>query len=206
MASAAAPATESRPGNGVLKRVHGPCRDLGCRESGFCLWRSIKYNSCDSWSIALQASPFMRLSRSVHFPLNPVTCVSRSPTSREYHILDAYECHTAACQQCSRARHRRAFTPPDLCQAGRMYSFRVGEYFFGGGNGHVYSTVLSNTKYFRVEMPISFVQIRRLLGQATLGSLRRQYRRSPGILSTRAKKSMADLPAYVLVVRSRKRR
>lgn len=149
----------------------------------------------------------MRVARAVHFPLHPVTCVSRKPTVLEFDILDDYEHHASHCPRCRRARHHRAFVSSDLCSEGTSLSTDICEYLYGGGDGHVYSTNLSYARYFRVEMPLHFMQARRLLGNAMMQGRSRQHKSPRSILSKGAKKITGqDIPPYVLVVRSRRRR
>lgn len=168
------------------------------------LGRSVAYNNIELPPTALVVTSQMRLSRTVHFPVHPVTCISRSPTILEYDVMNKYDYHTLHCSRCRRACHGRAFVSPDLCPIGRNCSADVAEYLFGGGNGHVYSTAISHARYLRVEIPLIFVYVRQLLGQIIRRCLLRQYKTPPGILLKQAQRGRRELPLYVLVTRYRK--
>jgi hypothetical protein len=149
----------------------------------------------------MQSAQPTRLNRSVHFPIEPITSVSRSPSTREYEVIDNYECHARRCRRCNDACHGRAFTSHDLCPEGRILSGRICLYLWGAGDGHIYSTAQGSARYTRVEVSRYFSEFRRLM---TLKKARRRLRRRSSILYMREVTSRRELPPYVLVVRNRR--
>lgn len=104
----------------------------------------------------------MRVSKSVHFPYDPLTMISRQPTPLETRLLEDFEFHARRCRKCHAARHLTAFISPDLCAEGLPLAQDHAHLFYSASDGNVYSTTARTTRFFRVEVPINFIEVRRL--------------------------------------------
>ena len=95
----------------------------------------------------------MRVTRAVHFPLHPVSTISRPPTDTEFAVLSELEHHVRKCRSCDNFPN---FTDSGLCGRGRYLLGAVSSYIYAGGNSHAYSTVFPTTRFIRVEVPSRF--------------------------------------------------
>lgn len=102
----------------------------------------------------------MRNVRSVHFPIIPVTGLSRRPTAEELDALWDLEDHVHFCRQCRGAFHFGHFHR--LCTHGFDCADRV-VYLMYGAWGKAYSTMFPTTRFMRIEVSLHFRAASRLL-------------------------------------------
>ena len=98
--------------------------------------------------------------RTVRFPRYPVTKISRPPTQFENDLMMDLEDQISYCRLCRRTFCSRLFRR--LCSRGQRFARRVIARMYDAGDGHVYSSMYSD-QFFRVEVPHSFLEVRRLL-------------------------------------------
>lgn len=108
--------------------------------------------------------PTMKTSQSVHFPVEVVTSISRTPNANEMYRLVAFDRHVRRCRTCATASRTRDFSET-ICSRGRYFAFSLLECVLGASNGHTYSTLSYHTRFIRVEIPQELHYARQLFAR-----------------------------------------
>lgn len=108
----------------------------------------------------------MRASRAVHFPLNPLTSISRPPSTVEVDAMTRYELHFRECGTCKRTLTRRPLSLR-VCQESRILASEVCRLLWGCKSG-IYSMRWPDVRFLRVEVPPAFIHVRHLLRAETV--------------------------------------
>ena len=123
----------------------------------------------------------MKHLRTVHFPIHPVTGISRWPSTRELTALYNLEDHIDYCGTCGGAFHFGHFHR--LCARGFDCADAV-VYLMYGGNGKAYSTAFPTTRFVQIEVPLGCRAASRLLNLYTKPGrqLRRGWQREDHVV------------------------
>lgn len=110
--------------------------------------------------------PTMKTSQSVHFPVEVVTSISRTPNAHEMYRLVAFDRHVRQCHTCVTASRSPEFSET-ICNRGRYFAFSLLECVLGASNGHTYSTLSYHTRFIRVEIPQDLHYARQLYARTS---------------------------------------
>lgn len=145
----------------------------------------------------------MKTSQSVHFPLEPLTSISRPPTNDEFTTMAHYHHHASHCSRC-KAVNRRHGGGEHLCKKGEKLALDVVHFVYGGGNGHAYSRAFAQVRFIRVEVPAGFTEVKALLRLWSRRRLTRERPRSSMAGLGRSKRENVDVRrSDTLVFRNR---
>lgn len=105
----------------------------------------------------------MRLTQSVHFPVQEVTSISRLPNSVESCHFVEFDQHVEWCRQCRGGGKGRKLGN-SLCGRGLRLAAEMLRHVVGSADGRIYSRDRACTHFERVEVPLRYRHVHSLFG------------------------------------------
>lgn len=149
----------------------------------------------------------MRFTRSVHFPAQEVTSISRLPNRRELSRLNELEDHMECCRTCM-GRWRPHNLRRSLCGNGRYLATLLLDLIVGSPDGKIYGSNSNKTHYERIEVPRCYYYVHKLFvnRQHMAGGCRqRPCLKKADVRRRSQREADATGPAYTVVFRNTRR-
>lgn len=150
----------------------------------------------------------MRTIRSVHFPLQEVTSISRPPNEHEMSLVSDFDRHVGWCRACSGGTSTHGLVHV-LCSRGKPLAARLVEHLVGSADGRIYSNDRWCTQFERIEVPIRYQHVHRLFVVKNRKTKRDRGNVVQSRTHTERQKydeiTKTGLPEYTVVFRSSRR-
>lgn len=147
----------------------------------------------------------MRVTQSVHFPVQEVTSISRLPNTVESCLFADFDQHVEWCRLCSGGRQGRKLGDT-LCGGGLRLVAALLQHVIGSADGCIYSKDRACTHFERVEVPLRYRHVHNLFSSSKTSAWKRYGHESVtrGSLKHSAQpgRARAGYAEYTVVFRS----